>query len=62
MTSMCSALKALGAEQAPGDTSTRLQDELRACEIVSTVEELHKLQEDTIEFDPDQPSSNTPPS
>ncbi len=59
MEAMCGALKALGAEQALTDLAPEQKSELESCEIVSTAEEIERLQEDSGPIDADQTDPKT---
>ncbi len=62
MGAMCEALKALGAEEVLSDLNAGQDAELRACEIVSTAEEITRLQEDTGPESPPEDDAETPQS
>ncbi len=60
MVAMCKALKAMGADDMIADMEAAPDAGLNACEIVSTAEEINKLQEDTSPLDMDQQDTKTP--
>ncbi|HFE48419.1 MAG TPA: serine O-acetyltransferase [Chromatiaceae bacterium] len=60
MAAMCKALKAMGADDTIADLEAASDAGLNACEIVSTAEEIDKLQEDTGPLDTGQSDVKTP--